>query len=160
MTAAVSARNKRARGFTLVEVLVATVVVATGLLGSALALVAAIRLHRDGQHRTQAALLTADLVERIGANAGAGPAYALAAGEEPAEPSQACDSPGACTPAELAAQDLHEWHGAVRRALPLSQPEVAVTTDASTGATRFSISIDWVAADGEEPVTVLGVAHR
>jgi type IV pilus assembly protein PilV len=160
MNAALTARSDGAQGFTLVEVLVATVIVATGLLGSALALLAAIRLHRDGQHRTQAALLTADLVERIGANATAGPAYALDAGDEPAEPLQACESPGACTPAELAAQDLYEWHGAVRRTLPLAQPRVAVATDASTGAARFSIAIDWVAADGEEPATILGVAHR
>ena len=147
-------------GFTLIEVLVATVVIAVALLGGAVALLDAIRAQRDGRNRTLAALLASDLAERITANPAAAAAYALSPEEVPAEPETGCDQPQSCAPADLALSDVHDWHATLQRALPGSAAEIDVTPGAMPGSFRYSIRLEWVEASASDPVSMTRTIHR
>ena len=142
------------RGFTFVEVLVATGIVAVALLGGAVALLGAIRAQRDAQYRTLAALLASDLAERITANPAAGPAYALAPGDVPDAQDEACTLQNPCEPGDTALDDLHDWHSTVRNALPLATASVEVTPDAAPGTYRYAIRVGWSDASGAGPETL------
>lgn len=148
------------RGFTFVEVLVATGIVAIALLGGAVALLEAIRAQRDAQYRTLAALLVSDLVERITANPAAGPAYALAPDDVPAPPGKACAPPASCGPGDTARNDLHDWHSTVGSALPLATASVEVTPDSHPGTFRYAIRVGWSDTSGAGPEALDRAVHR
>src|SRR5512138_827355 len=57
-----------AAGFTLIEVLIALVVLAIGMLGIAAVYLEGLRASRDALLRTQAVILAADMGDRIRAN--------------------------------------------------------------------------------------------
>lgn len=111
------------RGFTLVEVLVALLLLAVGVLGAAGAQLVA---HRT-QHHTglmgSAVQLAGTLAERMRANGGNAGAdgenpylqlqYDAQAEGAPKPPQQLCYAASACSPAQVAAFDAYE----VRRAL-------------------------------------------
>jgi type IV pilus assembly protein PilV len=137
-------------GFTFVELLVATGIVAVGLLGGAIALLEAIRAQRDAQYRTLAALLASDLAERITANPSVGPTYALAPDEVPETPDKACDLPQSCEPADLARVDLHDWHATLKNTLPLATASVGVNPGAQPGTFHYAIRVGWSGASGGE----------
>lgn len=124
-------RPIRARGVTLVETLVALVVLSVGMLGIAGLFVQSVRNSRTALLRTQAVNLVADMTDRIRANANAGPAYELAAHTD-APAARRCasdaDAEGVnCSVIELAEDDLARWQAAVRLTLPSSGGEPPVT---------------------------------
>ena len=67
---------RRQRGFTLVEVLVALVVMSVGMLGIAALYLEGLRAGRTALYRTTAVNLAGDMADRIRANRNAGLAYA------------------------------------------------------------------------------------
>jgi type IV pilus assembly protein PilV len=113
---------RRARGVSLVEVLVALVVLSVGMLGVAALFVQSVRSSRAALLRTQAVNLVSDMSERIRANANAGAAYDLGAyGDRPALRGCAPTATSAgtnCGVLNLAEDDLAQWLAAVREALP------------------------------------------
>ena len=147
-------------GFTFVEVLVATGIVAVGLLGGAVALLEAIRAQRAAQYRTQAALLASDLAERITANPSAGPAYALAPDDVPESPDKACNLLKSCEPAELAHVDLHDWHTTLMNTLPLATSSVGVSPSAPPGTFSYAIEVGWSGPASAGPETLERTVHR
>lgn len=124
--------SRTAGGASLIEVLVALVVVTLGVLGVLALQVHAQRQARLSLMRTVASQLATDLAERMRANRD--PAVGLVAYavrlpasqqsyDRPrlplAPPAVACDSVAAtCSQAEMAAVDLFEWRHAVRDRLP------------------------------------------
>lgn len=118
----------QARGFTLIEVLVALFVLAVGVLGASAAQLAAQRTRQQAALGSEAALLAASLAARMQANArvsglpeGANPYLALdydAAADGPPAGAAACFGAGACDPLALAAFDLHETRRALHRGFP------------------------------------------
>jgi type IV pilus assembly protein PilV len=138
-------------GFTLVEVLVALLVLAIGVLGSAALLSASLRNGRSALLRTHAVNLVEDLAARIRANASAGAAYD-SSGYPGLPVRRACSAAGAgagrnCTPAELAEDDLASWMAAVSSTLPAATAPRMLVRHLS-GATagdpdRYQISVSW-----------------
>lgn len=61
-------KHKRDAGFTLIEVLVAIVVMAVGLLGFALLQTMSVRFAQSANYRTQATNLTYELIDQMRAN--------------------------------------------------------------------------------------------
>lgn len=108
----------RARGFTLIEVLVALLVVAVGLLAAAGLQARTQALRNHAALATQATLLAVSLAERMAANRTvmAGPDAAnpylqidvQGAADIPAAPSAACLQGAACDPVALAVQDVQD----------------------------------------------------
>jgi type IV pilus assembly protein PilV len=110
-------------GFTLIEVLVAIVIFAFGILGFAGLQLGAIQGTRGADLRTVAALQGNDLADRMRSNM-----LAVQAGDYTgvAASKQNCRAvyyvgtaaPGTCTPTQLAQDDLYDWNQANAGLLP------------------------------------------
>jgi type IV pilus assembly protein PilV len=153
--------RRRLAGVSLVEALVALLVLSIGMLGIAGLFVGSVRSSRSALLRTQAVNLVSDMAERIRANATARDAYALAVGEAPGAGTCAAvagDDGTNCTPEELAADDLARWVAAVRAALPPSGTGPALTeivydAPAAPGAPeRFVIRVAWTEPGSGSPL--------
>lgn len=104
-------RRRRGRGASLIEVLVAVLVVAIGALGVARLQLESARSNRAAMERTLATVLATDLAERWRANPQGG--YATALGRAP-PPFVDCLA-RSCTAGELATFDLAAWKCALGR---------------------------------------------
>jgi type IV pilus assembly protein PilV len=137
----------RQRGFTMVEVLVALVVLCVGLLGMASLYIVTLRTSGGAIYRMQAVNLASDLGDRIRANPTAGTAYA----GDPASTAGTCAGAAKnCSPEEMAAHDLRDWQDLIASTLPGS-PTGTVTVNTSTTPWTYEIAITWVeAGDTEE----------
>lgn len=122
-------------GFTLVESMVALLVISVGMIGIAALNTQGLGAGRTAQFRARAVNLAADMAERIRANRRGLAAYA-AAGE-----ADDCDGGAYCVPASVAAQDLVEWARIVTAALP--EGEGVVRFDGSTRPPSFVIELGW-----------------
>lgn len=134
-------------GVSLIEVLVALLVVSFGILALSGLLASAARFGKTSEFRSVATLLASDMADRMRANK---PSVALGnyemlnAYDPPeAEPpdAPACADLAKCTTAELAAQDVAEWNQALFHGLPGGQGYVA-----ADGAQNPPVAADiWVA---------------
>jgi type IV pilus assembly protein PilV len=159
------ALRHRAAGFSMVESLVALLVLSIGLLGIAGLFVESVRNSRTALLRTQAVNLVGDMADRIRANADARDAYDVDAyGGAPEE--RGCaptpdDDGDKCSSATLAEDDLARWITAVRAALPAfedgpAQAEVQFLGPAAAGAPdRYQITVSW-----REPGEDLPLSYR
>ncbi|HEX6217246.1 MAG TPA: type IV pilus modification protein PilV [Vicinamibacterales bacterium] len=137
-------RRPALRGFTIVEALVALVILAVGMLGIASLYVTTLRASGSAASRMQAINLATDLGDRIRSNRMAEAAYAGAA----ATSGTTCLGAGVtCTPAQMAAHDLFVWQAAIQAALP-GAPAGMVTVDASVTPTTYQIQVSWVESGG------------
>lgn len=136
-------------GFTLVEVLIALVILAVGMLGIAALLLNSLQSSRLALLRTQAVTLTSDMGDRIRANRAAGSAYALVAGSALSSPTKQCTTAGQCNAADVAAIDLYRWQQSVLTALPGAQTSIVVAPVGSLASNTYTITITWTqAGDG------------
>jgi type IV pilus assembly protein PilV len=136
---------RRVRGITMVESLVALVVISVGMLGIAGLYLSSLQAGRSANLRVQAVNLAAEMADRIRANREAYGAYALASGTLPAAVN--CTSAN-CTPAQLAQSDQNVWVTALRAALPGTANGAIVVTDLRTLAPplplmQYQISVSW-----------------
>ena len=136
------ATRRALHGFTIVEALVALVVLAVGMLGIASLYVTTLRASGSATSRMQAINLAGDLGDRIRANRTARAAYAGAA----ATTLTTCIGTGVtCTAVQMAAHDLAVWQRAIQDALP-GAPAGAVVVDTTTTPTTYRITVSWVEA--------------
>jgi type IV pilus assembly protein PilV len=133
--------NKNA-GFTLIEVLIAMVVLAVGLLGLAGLQATSLRNNQSAYNRSQATHLAYDMSDRIRANQAdannlANSAYVAST---TAALQTTCNSSPGCTPALMAQNDRALWNANIISALG-SLGTGSVTVDANTRI--FTITINW-----------------
>lgn len=130
-----SSRSLATSGFTLIEVLIALVVLSLGMLGIASLYTQALGAGRATQYRSQATNLMADIADRIRVNRLGQAAYAGAAADN------GCDGAADCTPAEMAAHDLFLWNQQVESLLPSG--EWNIDLDPSTLPPTYTIQLSW-----------------
>jgi type IV pilus assembly protein PilV len=133
----------RSRGFTLIEALVALVLLSLGLLGAADMLLGSLQSHGDALRELKATQLAQDMAGRIRANPRAGVAYDS---RHAAPGAASCDLAAPCTAAELAASDLAFFLAAARRVLPGVDTRASVEFEPAIGpaaADRFAITLSW-----------------
>jgi type IV pilus assembly protein PilV len=155
-------RNSTQSGFTLIEVLVAVLVLLLGLLGMAGVQVRATQAEYESYQRKQAMLLLQDIVDRIQANRKVAACYAITAAGT-GSPFAGTDSSGASATAGLAActagsltqqavanTDLAAWSDALFGAAEsLGTTSVGSIRGArgcvvSNGADVYTVSVAWL----------------
>lgn len=136
-----SPRPRRERGFTLVEAMVALLVLSIGLLGIAALYVETLRASRTSLYRTEAVNLATDLADRMRANRNPVNAYA-------------CGSP--CVPANggnaIADADLADWVAAIAAALPGGSGGVTFTAGTATTPSAYVVEVSWSEVGQATPV--------
>jgi type IV pilus assembly protein PilV len=146
-----------ARGFSLVEALVALVVMSIGMLGIAALYVESLRSGTSALLRTQAVALASDMADRIRANPTAGAAYAKTVDATGAV-TAACTADGTtnvCTVAQMAATDIALWTQALddrhddpsrgRLGLPSGR---GIITVAAGPPVLYTITVQWIESGG------------
>ena len=130
-----------ARGVTLIEVLVALVILSVGLLGFARLQAANLTLNNEAWLRSTATILASDLLDRArgnpdqvnvgGYDTAWGTAHAMATN---------CQTQS-CTPAELANFDMAQWKAELASALP--QGAGNVSRDNSVTPFELVVQVRW-----------------
>lgn len=130
------------RGFSMLEILITLVIIATALLGTAGLQMYAMRMGQSGQLRTQAVFLASDMAERMEANKSAATSgfYALTLTSTPGVAIADCGTL-ACNSASLALWDLSQWGTTIGSLLPQSSWEITQTTTGNPST--YSIVIHW-----------------
>ncbi|HEX3847341.1 MAG TPA: type IV pilus modification protein PilV [Steroidobacteraceae bacterium] len=144
-------RARRSRGFSLIEVLVAVIVVAIGLLG--LAKMESLALSSTGiaSLRSLVAIQASSLAASMHANRG----Y-WASGDAPAttlvdaftnnfSAAAACTTTGsgACTPQNMAFYDLQQWQLAMQALIPSKAYNATITCTQAIFPVNCTVNIQW-----------------
>lgn len=104
---------KKNSGFTLIEVLIAVVILAGGLLGLAALQAASLKNNQSAYNRSQATQLAYDMADRIRANVpGAGTYTGTLPSAATAKPN--CLTTTGCSQTDMASNDLKEWDTALK----------------------------------------------
>lgn len=129
--------NRDQSGFTLLEVLVAIVVLSLGLLGLAGLQAATLRNNQIAYYRAIAVQQTYDMADRIRANqAGAtAGAYNALTAIIPTDPDCVANT---CSSADMAVADHSQWNNNNARMLPAGTGTVVAVAGGS-----FDITINW-----------------
>lgn len=129
------------RGFTLIEAMVALIVLSVGLLGIAAMYVETLRANRTSLYRTQAVTLATDIADRMRANRVPANAYA-------------CGDP--CTAANggnaIADADLADWMDTIAARLPNGEADIAYTAPGATTPAAYIVTISWTEVGQDDPV--------
>ncbi len=134
--------KRRARGFTLVEAMVALVVLAVGMLGIAGLYVTTLKSGGGAIYRMQAVNLAGDLADRIRANRGATISYMGAAADNNCYGAASVN----CAPALMAANDLFVWNQQIALILPGGNG--AVVVNGAAPPFTYIITINWTESGG------------
>jgi type IV pilus assembly protein PilV len=128
-------KMKKQTGFTLLEVLVAMLVLSIGLLGLAGLMASSMRNNQGAYHRTQATWLAYDALDRLRANR----AGALSGSYGAAS---ALGSPAACSTTAptgtVAARDIGGWKNMIACALPEGDGSIAVGAN-----NQITVTVQW-----------------
>ncbi|HEX7029987.1 MAG TPA: type IV pilus modification protein PilV [Gammaproteobacteria bacterium] len=131
-------------GYSLIEVMIALVVLSIGMLGIAGLTVGALKDTRGAFNRTKAVAFAWDMAERIRANRTAGAAYAGAGANGNCFATASVTAPSSCNSATLAAHDIFEWQAALadtERGLPSGTG--TVTFNNATTPPTYIITVQW-----------------
>ena len=146
------ARRTRQGGFTLLEVLIALVVLSIGLLGLAALQATSLQFNQSANVRSQATQLAYDLADRMRANRDAALAGAYDGVGFAAEPPACAVSPQ--PGGSIANQDIAQWRNALACGLP------AGTGAVTRNGEMVTITVRWDDSRGERPPEQFAVTTR
>jgi type IV pilus assembly protein PilV len=143
---------RKSKGFSLVEVLIALIIMSVGMLGIAGLYVQSMQAGRTSMLRHHAVTLAGGVADRIRANPTAGAAYAASPGQD-----FSCVSTTAnCNVAQMAAHDVFLWQAHANDFLPPmadGSDQVVVTFNAGVLPPTYTITVRWdePTPDGNPP---------
>lgn len=133
--------RRRMQGVTLIEVLVAATILAVGLLGLAALLGSAMQSNQHASARTQAVMLSSDMLDRIRANQVDAEDYVSIQGD------RACDLEWSYDDdLSVAENDLDEWYSHIACYLPAGRGRIQLDDQ------RVTVSVTWtdIASENED----------
>ena len=122
-------------GFTLIEVLIAMLVLAVGLLGLAGLQATSLRNNQSAYHRSQATQLAYDIADRMRSNKPASNYNNQAATNDD------CIT-NTCTPSQMAGYDLKEWNDQLTLLLPSGEGVVCLDNTPVDGTSKTAHNCD------------------
>ena len=129
--------NKQQRGFSLVEVLIALIIMSVCMLGIAGLFVQSMQAGRTSMFRHHAVTLAGDVADRIRANPRAGIGYSGFGADN------GCVGTGNdCNEAAMAAHDIFLWDQQAIESLPGGL--ISVAFDDTLLPPEYTIRVDWV----------------
>lgn len=134
--------TKGIRGFSLIEVLIALIVMSVGMLGIAGLYVHGMQAGRTSLFRHHAVTLAGDVADRIRANPGGRNAY-IDGGTAPAPVTNCIDGGIDCTPAEMAANDKFLWDEQAGATLPEGDVTVGFVAGAAGAPSNYTVTVSW-----------------
>ncbi len=135
------------RGFSLVEVLIALVIMSVGMLGIAGLYVQSMQAGRTATFRHHAVTLAGDVADRIRANPTAGAAYTGGGANS------GCVGMGvSCSQPQMAAHDIFLWSLQAVETLPTGT--VTITFDGAVAPPTYLIEVEWVEAGEDLDYTI------
>lgn len=146
---AIQQSSSRARGFTLVEVLVSLVILSIGLLGVAKLMLFSSHANDSAYLRSQATALAYEMLDNMRANKTEAIAqtYDTLATAVPVAPGNLCEALGACTTStQLALYDVYKWKqrlNATAGTGALPNGKGSVTTVTVAPQTTVTIIVTW-----------------
>ena len=133
---------RNSKGFSLIEVLIALIIMSVGMLGIAGLYVQSMQAGRTSMLRHHAVTLAGDIADRIRANPIAGEAYEVATGAD-----NGCVATGAtCNAQQMAAHDISLWQAQAASFLPPfadQSQQVVVTFDGGAIPPTYTITVRW-----------------
>lgn len=144
-----SRRLPLSRGFSLLEVLIAIVVLSIGLLGLASLQLSALQGNNQSYERSQAHILAYEIADAMRANrsAAGNEAFLIAAGAAPPVAPVDCEDPALavprCNAAQAAAFALDQWHARLRILLPNSTAQITCSIDPCTPGAMQTVFVMW-----------------
>jgi len=133
---------RKSKGFSLVEVLIALIIMSVGMLGIAGLYVQSMQAGRTSMLRHHAVTLAGDIADRIRANPLAGAAYTATPGQN-----NNCEGVGAiCSSGEMAAHDIFLWRAQALSFLPPmgdGSEQVIVVFNGAALPPTFTITVQW-----------------
>lgn len=137
-------------GFTLLEVLVALLVLSIGLLGLAALQTIGMKFNHQSYQRTQAVFQAYDIIDRIRANPRARDSYKDVPGNFTVTNKNCIGVSTPCTPTELASFDIAVWKRAVeetlvegRASVCLGSIDTTATLACAPGGSVHRVAITW-----------------
>ena len=147
--------TNRHKGFSLVEVLIALVIMSVGMLGIAGLYVQSLQAGRTSMLRHNAVTLAGDVADRIRANPRAGVIYQDSDGED----KNCVDNGTDCDESEMAEHDIFLWKAQAGATLPGG--DVTITFDDVAFPNEYTINVNWTEPEGpleyEIKIPVLGI---
>ena len=143
---------RRDAGFTLIEILIALLVLSIGMLGRAALQAATVQFNHSAYLRSQATSLAYDIVDRMRANRTS--AIAGNYDGEFANPALVCNA-AVATPTSVAASDVASWRNALACRLPSGTGSIDVDTD---GVATVSIRWDESRTEGQGETAIFAMS--
>lgn len=146
----VSPQPRSARGFTLVEIVAALLIIAIALIGIAALYTDTTETTREAEPRVRAAELAEEIAERVRANPAGRTGYASVVGvkcDQNAKPKRAEDA---------AAIEAACWHDRIASELPSGLG--SVTRDTSTNPPTYVVAVSWSPPEGGAASFVMRVS--
>jgi type IV pilus assembly protein PilV len=141
------------RGFSLIETLIALVVMSVGLLGVAALYVDSMQRGQSGLYTTRAVLLAGDMADRIRANPLGQADYAIDWAAMPDPGDECADTadgpapgwPTGCDPTQMAHYDVTTWKEALKPTSPLGLPsgDGRILVNTATIPATFLVQVQW-----------------
>lgn len=146
-------KGYRQRGFSLVEVLVALLVLSFGMIGLAMLQTVGMKFNTNSYSRTQSTLLAYDMIDRMRAN----PAAILNSDYDVADTTAANTVIGStvtdcaantCTSTEMAKYDLKKWYELQNKLVPGAKSgERSTITRPSASSRTVTVTLRWMEDD-------------
>ena len=125
-------------GFTLIEVLIALVVMSVGMFGIAGLYLHSIQAGRTSVFRHHAITLAGDVADRIRANPAAGVLY-----ESAGKDNGCMNGTRECSAQEMAENDVMAWQAQAAASLPSGAVSITFSDNASPTPDEYEIEITW-----------------
>lgn len=153
-------------GFTLLEVLIALLVLSIGLLGLAALQTVGLKFTHESYQRTQAVIQAYDMLDRIRANPGGRTATGynnVSLGSIPSLSGINCTGGTGCSPSQLATFDVSTWNTTNASLLKQGQGAVClgnfsgsspnVLTACTAGGSIYRVGVTWI--ENDIPITAI-----